>query len=329
MSTAPLLTEVDSEWRTELADGLRSIAWSPGGRLVAVDAAGVVLIDRPEQRSTPVGPDPIAATWLGDRRVLVADAAIGVVSVGGGCERLGRVASCLVGSGRTVVAGCADELVVWRVDARDVVTVESRCGRVRAIAPITSTLWAVAGADGVSVVDVALDAADVVVEIPGALTVAAHPGVDFVAASDVSGTVHLIPLGGGVAGAELDGYPDRVRRLGWVAGVTAQLVAVADDELTWWQVSEAAGAADQPVTVVAHESAITALAVDASGMVVSGDAGGGVRLWSPLLPDRPVWAAELGAPVTAVAWSRDGDRMVVGCGDGSLVRFRVFPGSIA
>lgn len=329
MSTVPLLTTVEVEWRTELTDAVRSVAWSAGGRVVAVDAMGAVLVDRPGQLTTPIGPDPIAAAWLGDGRVLVADAGIGVVTVGGGCDRLDRVPSCLAGSAAAAVAGSADELVVWWPDRPDTVIVASRCGRVRDLAPVTSTLWAVAGSDGVSVVDVTLDAADLVVPLAGALAIAAHRDVAAVAVSDVSGTLHLIPLGGEATGVELDGYPDRVRRFGWVAGEPTHLVAVADDELTWWRLDRRGGVADEPLTAIAHAHTITAFAVGASNTVMTGDAVGGVRVWSPHLPDHPVWAGELAAPVTAAAWSREGDGLLVGCADGTLVSYRVVTGSIA
>lgn len=337
MTVAPLLTEVDQLWRARLPNGVRSVAWSPSGRLVAVDAAGFALVDRPEQRSAPIGPDPIAAAWLGGDRILIADAGLGVVSVGGGCAVDSFAAACLCGSGRTVVAGRGDELVVWTIDPVETAgpptvdsrRVASRCGRVRAVSPLTSTLWAVVGDGGAAVVDVGLDVAELVVSIPGSLAVAAHSGAGFVAVGDLGGCVHLVRLHGDGGGVELDGYPDRVRHLGWVGGVDPHLVAVADDELTWWRASVARGVADEPTSAIGHAGPITAFAASAVSMVATGDAAGGLCIWSTHVPDRPVWSGDLGVSVTALAWSGDGGDLLAGAADGSVARYRVRPGSIA
>ncbi len=329
MTDGPLLTEVRVERQTELDDAVRALAWSPGGRFVAVGATGTVTVDTPGRSTTPVGPDPLAVAWLGESRVVIADSIVGAVVIGGGCVRTGKVVTCLAGSGRTVVAGCDDTVLVWHEHDVEPVALASRCGRVRSVAPLTPTVWAVIGSEGLAVVDVVFDVADVCVAVDGAFAVAADREAGMVAVSDVGGLVHLVPLAGAEGATELDGYPDRVRRLGWMSGANPGLVAVADDELTWWSVAGTGEVADVPVSARFHECAITSLAVNASSMALTGDDTGGVRLWSSLVPDRPVWTADLGASVTSAAWSHDGRRVLVGCADGRLTRYRVQPGSIA
>jgi WD40 repeat protein len=281
---------------------------------------------------------PVAIAWADDGRVAVSDRHLGLVMAGGGdprCHELPRARDVTVIGHRVVAIGGSS---VWAL-GRDVgappareespVVVDARCAELHGLAPLTSSLVAVAGTAGVAVVDVALGVVDTRVEIDGAFSVAAHPAATFLAVGDLGGSIHVLEMGDEAAGRELTGYPDHVRLLGWGAD-GAWLVATADDELTCWPAVSSGWPADEPVCCLGHDEPITALAVGAHhDLVASGDASGRLALWSLRVLDAPLHTIDLAGEVTAAEWSGDGTRLAVGTVTGTAVVFDVTRGQLA
>ena len=327
--TSPL-THLDLELDGRLSDAPRAAAWSSGGRLLVVSADGRTMIDHPDRLSHPIGPDPIAAAWIDETHAVIGDRRLGTYSTDrpSGDDRRYPVAA-LGSLGRTVVAATDDRLVVHRAGSPGDTEMSSRVGRVRDLAPVTEAIWVIVGERGWSVVDVGLDTVEAIIELEGCLAVAANHETAAYAVSDVSGCLHVATVGDDTNTQQLEGYPDRVRHLGWTpAG--SHLVAAADDELTWWPVDSDGRVASQPSSAIGHDRPITALALAGRpAIVATGDASGRLCLWSERVIDRPVDAWELDSEVVLVEFADAGDRLVAGTASGRLVTFRVVRGEIA
>lgn len=323
------LTRIETSIDTRLGDTPRAIVWSALGRLLVVCADGSVMVDGPHQMSAPIGPEPFGAAWLGELTAIVGDHQAGLIATGAlATNPLDSRGSQLVGFGETVGLGIGDRIEIRRPDGSPVRTVASRCGVVRDLAAVTETIWVVVGRTGWAVVDVKFDVAEAIIEWPGCLRVAADPVSARYVIADLAGSLHVTTVGNDADTQQLDGYPDRVRHLGVLPGGSA-VIAAADDELTWWHVNESGVVASSPVCVVGHEAPVTALAVGGLGFVASGDADGGVCIWSPHIVDHPVGRFDLGAETVGVGWSRAGDRVAVASVDGRVRVFDVMPGLIA
>ena len=107
------------------------------------------------------------------------------------------------------------------------------------------------------------------------------------------------------------------------------IVAAADDELTTWDIGDDGIVADEPTAVVAHDATITALGASECGFLSTGDEDGVAHIWSPLLAAQPVATVRLDSEITALAWSRDGNRLALGAVSGELVVADVRAGLVA
>ena len=327
--TSPL-THLELDIDARLSDAPRAAAWSSGGRLLVVSADGRTMIDRPDRVSDPIGPDPVAAAWIGEECAVVADGRLGTYSTGRTRANARRYPVTALGAfGATAVAATGDRLVVRRAEAVDDVELSSRVGRVRDLAPITEAIWVVVGERGWAVVDVGLDTLEAMIEFEGCLRVAANYESAAYAITDLSGSVHVARVGDDENTQQLQGYPDRVRHVAWTPR-GRHLVVAADDELTWWAVDGSGRVASQPVCAIGHEDPITSLAVAGHpAIVATGDAGGRLCLWSERIVDRPIAAWELDDEVVLIEWDRPGGRIVAGSANGRIATFRVVRGEIA
>lgn len=327
-----VVTVVAEQWRTRLGAGCRSIAWSPRGRLLVVGADGRALVDEPGQVTRPMSPDPVHATWLGERRVAIVDAVTGVVFAGSGNTNTQFIEHARLADsagGRTVVAGLDSLAVFGHPDSGarpDVVA--TGVGQSHSLAHIAGALWAVGGTRGLALVDVALCTTDVRIDLEGVAALAYAPAGERLVAADIGGSLHVLELRRPDRGIELDGYPDAVRHIG-ISRSGDVVVAAADDELTWWRFGEAGQSSDEPERGVAHTTAITALSMSIDRLVATGDASGSVRIWSPRLTDYPVASTSLDSEVVGLRWSPDGRRLALAAMSGDVAIVDVTPGQLA
>lgn len=332
MTLPPLVTTVEQRWSGVLPEAVCSVAWSGTGRMVAVAADGSTMVDDPAHVTTATCADPIVATWVADERVAIADHAGLVVFAGSG-----RVATTIVPGVRAIasrrgvtVAGAGTALWVDRGnDLADGPIIEVGSGLIRSVVSLSSALWAVAAGEGLALVDVSLNVVDTRVELPGIVAVAVDADATVIVAGDVGGSLHLLPVGREGEAQELVGYPDAVRLIGLAgAGDHVSVIAVADDELTWWPLDDRQRAPERPSAVVAQDAPITALACDPH-LVASGDADGAVRVWSTRVPDIALADARADGEVTALAWSPTGRTLVAGTVNGQVLALAITPGSVA
>jgi hypothetical protein len=286
------------------------------------------MVDHCNHVTAPLVHDPVAAAWLGERRVGVVESGTGLVVGGSGtirCLRVPGAARVGTSGGRTVVGGDGVIAVFGHPDLDvDPTTIETGTGPTTGLFHIHGALWAIGGADGLAIVDVALGCVDTRLDINGVQAVVCNDRI--VATADLSGAVHVVALREPDHGIELNGYLDPVRHL---ALTTDRIVVAADDELTSWTVDHAGHTADEPICAVGHDQAITALAARADGMLASGDASGVVRFWSPALVDHPVGDAALDGEVVAIEWARHGGLVACGTVTGQVAVFTVERGSLA
>ena len=326
-----LLTAIQPRKRHKLADAVRGVSWSHTGRLMALGADGRAMIDSEARITNPIGPDPITCSWIGSDRVAVVDGVLGAIVAGGGSVEIlpvQRVVAVERADGitrqpreheRHVVLVGGDGFASVRLDAPPGLrTTTIDTGPVRMTSHLGGSIWLAGGAAGLVVVDITLGCVDHRIELPSvvSLAVAAEPG--WAAAGDSTGSIHVLDLAEPTRGTELSGYPDAVRHLDIAPGGDV-VVACADDELTWWTIGTDGRVSDEPECSVGHSAPITACSIGATGFVATGDLDGVVRLWSPRLRDLPLGAVHLDGEVTALAWSRSGQRLAVGSAGGDVL----------
>jgi len=325
-----LLTALEPQVQRSLDDAVRDIAWSPTGGVLALGADGKALLAADGQLIGPIGPDPIGCCWINDHRVAVVDGMVGLAVAGCGSIDLAPIDGALTvqaplqhggssaSAGYCVVAGAGGLNVVHPERSSVADPSRIRTGPLRVVAQIDGPMWLGGGADGLVVVDVDLGCVEQRIHLPGVVSLAVAPEVGYVAASDVTGSLHILELSDLEHGIELTGYPDAVQHLG-IAPLGEFVVACADDELTWWGIDESGGVTGAPESSIGHGTAIACCAVGPTGYVATGDADGLVRLWSPELRDVAVSALQLSGEVTVLEWSPDGGCLAIGTAAGELV----------
>lgn len=328
----PLLTAVRVAHRRPLPDAARHLAWIDTTVFAGCDDGSITAVDDQgaSRRLAHSVEHPVTAI-AGNAELLAVGALDGAAIV---VSRRGDAALLHAGSavrsaaviGDRAVFAAGDELVVSSGAVQDAVPLG--IGAVTALAQVKGNLVFAGGVRGVAWFDMSLLAIDGRIDLPTIISTSTDPRRRFVAAGDLGGSVHVLRPGVDEA-SELTGYPDRVALVAWVAS-GAGLCATADDELTIWKATDEGLEDPEPVRLVAHDRAITALAASStSDLVATGDTGGDLYLWSPLRVDAPVAHVSVEGVVLALAWSPSGRELVVSTSAGELLRCAVVPGSIA
>ncbi|MEM7341115.1 MAG: WD40 repeat domain-containing protein [Actinomycetota bacterium] len=330
--TDHLLTSIDERWRSTVDGGGRLLAWSTGGRLLVVGADGHTIVDEPHKTTEPMTPDPVDAAWIGEGRVVIADAVLGAVFAGSGpSENNDVLGASRVKSvdGHTVLGG--DDVVALFDAARHTSSprvVGTGIGPCHTLDHIGGSQWAVGGTRGLIVLDAEAGTVEARVDLDGVrASTAAATARRFVVA-DLGGVLHVLDLDHITPGIELHGSAEPVRHLA-VGAAGDLVVAAAQEDLSWWRLDAVGHPTHEPEWVAAHDEPVTALAMGASDLVASGDAGGTVRIWSPLMIDYPVASLALDDEIVAVAWRPGGTTLAVASMSGSVVVCDVTAGALA
>jgi WD40 repeat protein len=131
-------------------------------------------------------------------------------------------------------------------------------------------------------------------------------------------SVVLLESESGISKGTLTGHSRPVTVLSFVGSDTSFVSGSIDQSIRIWNYEQA--------TVVRsltnHTQPVTSLAVrpktgEALPMIATGSEDKTVRLWQPTI-GRMVRFQRMTSPVTALAWTKDGNAIVVGCGDGRI-----------
>lgn len=150
------------------------------------------------------------------------------------------------------------------------------------------------------------------------LSLAMHPGGKWLASGNQDASLHVWRLWS-AQDLHMSGYEAKLALVAWDR--SGEHLAVADQgEVTSWSFRGKGPAGTRPALIAGHDGSVTALAFRPSGspLLATGDRGGTLRLWSKLAQHRPDHQVELGAEVSALAWSPDGSFVAVGGADGSV-----------
>ncbi len=327
--TDQVLTTVDERWRSRLDDGPRSLAWSPLGRLLVVAADGRALIDRPDQTTAPMAPDPVDAAWRDERRVVVVDTVAGAVFAGSGdldVQAVGGARCVGAASGRTVIAGTGIVAVFHGNDDMTPSIVRTGIGHSHVLRPLGGALWAVGGTEGLAFVDASLSAVDSRLELEGTRALACSPWADRLAIVDAAGRVHLVELARPDVAIELEAETTRHVAISDEGDL---LVTTADNTFTWWWFDTPDPTVGGRRLEVLQEATITAMAMSSDRIVATGDSCGTLRLWSPRLTDYPVATHALESEILDIEWAPGSHSIAVAAMTGDVAVLDVTPGALA
>jgi WD40 repeat protein len=307
------------------ADGSVSV-WSPQGAGVG---DRVWMLDDAVTAVVMASGAVVAGTKSGHGHRLQPGGGTEVVAAGDG-----PVVAATVAGGVTVLA--AGSAVHFVSPAGGTAAIASPVGTVRSVAPVNPRQqWrgapisvVVGGVGGVGWLDAFEPARRSHIDLPTVEVVASSPAGRVLAAGDLTGSLHVCGHRC-ESGVELSGYPDGLRHLAWL-GSGAAVVVASDDELTVWEVDSDGDTADEPLSLVGHRAAITAVAApQVSDAVATADADGTVLLWRPLRVDLPVARCTVPSAVVAMAWDNQGRRLAIGGTHGDVTVVDVTLGIIA
>lgn len=322
---------------------VRTLAWW-GGQVVAGSTDGMVSV------WSPHGGGAADRVWMLDDAVTAVVVASGVVVAGtasGHGHRLrpgGDTEVVTAGDGPVVAATVAGGVAVLAAGsathfvspAGGTAAIASPVGMVRSVAPVNPRQqWrgapigvVIGGIGGVGWVDAFEPARRDHIDLPTVEAVASSPSGHTLAAGDLTGSLHVCGHRCD-NGVELSGYPDGLRHVAWLGSGSAVVVA-SDDELTVWAVDSDGDPADEPLSLVAHRAAITAVAATwGADAVATADADGTVLLWKPLSVDLPVARCTVPSAVVTMAWDDEGRRLAIGGAHGDVTVVDVTLGAIA
>ena len=152
------------------------------------------------------------------------------------------------------------------------------------------------------------------------LSVAWSPDGRYLCHGNQDSTVHFWVVATGKE-LQMSGYPLKVAQICWDRS-SKYLATAGSPEITVWDCSGKGPAGRRPQTLKHHRLPIRAIRYQKDGpRLASGCAEGKVALWKPSKRSEPSFTADLGSPITDVAWSLGNGRLAAATEDGRVVAF--------
>lgn len=328
---------LDALWTIDVGDFPTALAWLAGGaQLVAGTGSGDVCLIAAEGGAMRVigrhedGVLAVAARGDGARFASSGqDGEIAEWSAGSGeaLQRRARgrqwVEQLAYRPGGTQLASAAGKTVdLWSEAGELLHSFEGHGGVVAALAWDGSKRLAAAAFGGVWLHTVAPGAyATEALPWKGApLTLVVSPSGKTIACGMQDGSVHFWRRPGGHH-SQMSGYAHKVRETSWSAN-SRWLATGGGNAVVLWDFGGRGPEGTRPLQLEGHTDRLTAVAFQpAGGHLVSGGRDWRLSLWRPGSTTVALDAHLLGAPVCALAWSPDSQRVAVASENGEVALY--------
>jgi WD40 repeat protein len=324
-------------WWDDLDDRISSLAWSPGGDVLAAGSLGGharvygtdgALVDAPVDNQVGVlclawscagthlavgGQDGGLTLWEAERRA---------------CTRLGHRdwvnavawSPGAVAPALAVAAGM--DVALYRPGGVLVAEFPFQPGTVNDLAWVGRPARLAAGCRG-GVRWLAFSEPpplDADTPLGAALVLAPDPSGHLLAAGDVTGAAHLWDFER-LEHIELRGYPSGVELVAW-DGAGAGLIAVADDAITVWAVSatsDGVAVSEGPLLLQGHDGSVSAIApCPGRTLLASAGSDGLLALWDPASTSEELECLDLGVEISRCSWRPGTATLAVGTTTGAV-----------
>jgi WD40 repeat protein len=152
------------------------------------------------------------------------------------------------------------------------------------------------------------------------LSVAWSPDARYLCHGNQDSTVHFWIVATG-KDLQMSGYFLKVAQICWDR-YSKYLATAGSPEITVWDCSGKGPAGRRPQSLKHHRLPIRAMRYQQDGpRLASGCAEGSVAIWRPSKRNKPDLTADLGSPITDLAWSLASGRLAVAMEDGGVVAF--------
>jgi WD40 repeat protein len=324
-------------WSAHLDDYVTSLRWSPDGDLVASASLGgaVRLLSGADGREVERPPGhsggALVVAWSPDGTMLASGGQDGVVGSWDRSRR--RHVARVTGTGWVGdLAWSATSARLAAAVGREVVVLDDDQGTLAPVqrwadqpSTVTSVLWSPDGRQvgaghygGVRWFEPGTPEAKRAFDWKGSvLRLALAPNGKWLASGNQDHSVHIWRLWSGDQ-CEMAGYPVKVEHLAWHH--RSRWLAVGNvDDITVWDFSGKGPRGRRPKVLPGVPGKVTALAYQPGGDVLAaGSSEGALLLWASSRPNPPRSSLAVGDPVSALDWSPDGTRVVVGTATGTV-----------
>lgn len=153
------------------------------------------------------------------------------------------------------------------------------------------------------------------------LCLAWSPDGRYVCHGNQDSTVHFWIVATGKE-LQMSGYPLKVAQLCWDR-CSKYLATAGSPQITVWDCSGKGPAGRKPQTLKHHRMPLRAMRYQKDGpLLASGCAGGKIAIWRPKKRSLPDVTADMGAPITDLAWCAGTRYLAAATEDGRVVAFQ-------
>lgn len=334
------MATLEITWRAAFDEAVSTLVWSPDGGMLAVGSlAGEAGLFRSSdgqrddlaRRSGGV----LSTAWSADGAWLAVggqDAAVFLRGRDGSRATIpgrGWVNSVAWSPERNLLAVAAgSDLIVVASDGSTVVDYPFLEGTVNALAWTGGSAHLVAATLGaVHWFEPASESSQPAWTVPvvgAAISLAVSPDGERLAIGHLNGSLALWSTSTG-EGWLMPGYEGGVERISWRPD-GRQLAVAAHEELDIWELDLTGSVDGAPMSLSETEGTLAGLAFHPTlGVLASGGLEGELSLWATSSTEPLLSITDLGADITALAWSPAGDALAVGTLAGEVHRLTFSP----